>query len=88
MNRNLADWIQTQVTEDIRHIAPEWTRRQLKEANYCETRVPVVPSIILELLSHILQSKVELVVTNGRGINAHLIHQTNLHLTLEHSEVG
>ncbi len=51
-NRNFADWIQTQVTEDLRHIAPEWTRRQLKEANYCETRVPVVPSIILELLSH------------------------------------
>ena len=52
VNRNLADWIQTQVTEDLRVIAPEWTRRQLKEANYCETRVPVVPSIILELLSH------------------------------------
>ena len=51
-NRNLGDWIQTQVTEDLKHIAPEWTRRQLKEANYCETRVPVVPSIILELLSH------------------------------------
>lgn len=51
-NRNLADWIQTQITEDIRTIAPEWTRRQLKEANYCETRVPVIPSIILELLSH------------------------------------
>ena len=52
VNRNMADWIQTQVTEDLRHIAPEWTRRQLKEANYCESRVPVVPSIILELLSH------------------------------------
>lgn len=52
VNRNLADYIQTQVTEDLRVIAPEWTRRQLKEANYCETRVPVVPSIILELLSH------------------------------------
>lgn len=52
VNRNLADWIQTQVTEDLRHITPQWTRRQLKEANYCETRVPVVPSIILELLSH------------------------------------
>ena len=52
INRNLADWIQTQITEDLLHIAPEWTRRQLKEANYCETRVPVVPSIILELLSH------------------------------------
>ena len=52
VNRNLADWIQTQVTEDLRYVAPEWTRRQLKEANYCESRVPVVPSIILELLSH------------------------------------
>ena len=52
INRNLADWIQTQVTKDLRHIAPQWTRRQLKEANYCETRVPVVPSVILELLSH------------------------------------
>ena len=51
-NRNLADWIQTQVTKDLRHIAPEWTRRQLKEANYCESRVPVVPSVLVELLSH------------------------------------
>ena len=52
INRNIADWIQTQITNDLRHIAPEWTRRQLREANYCETRVPVVPSLILELLSH------------------------------------
>lgn len=52
VNRNLADWIQTQVTRDLQHVAPEWTRRQLKEANYCESRVPVVPSMILELLSH------------------------------------
>jgi len=52
VNRNLADWIQTQVTNDLRTIAPEWTRRQLKEANYCESRVPVMPSLILELLSH------------------------------------
>ena len=52
VNRNLADWIQTQVTEDLQHIVPHWTRRQLKEANYCESRVPIVPSMILELLSH------------------------------------
>ena len=52
VNRELADRIQTQITEDLRRIAPEWTRRQLKEANYCESRVPVVPSLILELLSH------------------------------------
>ena len=52
VNRNLADYIQTQVTEDLRHITPQWTRRQLKEANYCESRVPVVPSVLVELLSH------------------------------------
>ncbi len=52
VNRNLADWIQTQVTSDLRHLAPEWTRRQLMEANYCESRVPVVPSVLLELVSH------------------------------------
>lgn len=52
INRNLGDFIQTQLTEDVRHIAPEWTRRQLKEANYCESRVPVVPSVLMELLSH------------------------------------
>ena len=52
VNRNLADIIQTQVTNDLRTLAPEWTRRQLKEANYCESRVPDVPSLILELLSH------------------------------------
>ena len=51
-NRNLADWIQTQITTDLQTIAPEWTRRQLRESNYCESRVPVVPSLILELLSH------------------------------------
>ena len=51
-NRNLGDWIQTTITEDLRHIDPNWTRRQLKESNYCETRMPKVPSIILELLSH------------------------------------
>lgn len=51
-NRELGDYIQTQVVNDLRHIAPEWTRRQLREANYCESRVPTMPSIILELLSH------------------------------------
>ena len=52
VNRNYADWIQTQIVEDVRHIAPNWTRRQLQEANYCESRVPVVPSVLLEILSH------------------------------------
>ena len=51
-NRELGDYIQTQIVSDLQHIAPEWTRRQLREANYCESRVPTMPSIILELLSH------------------------------------
>ncbi|MCR5050086.1 MAG: N-acetylmuramoyl-L-alanine amidase [Paludibacteraceae bacterium] len=52
VNRNLADWIQTQIVNDLRTTIPNWTRRQLHDANYCESRVPVVPSVLLELLSH------------------------------------
>ena len=51
-NRNLADWLQTQLVEDLQQVIPNWTRRQLKEANYCESRVPVMPSALIEILSH------------------------------------
>lgn len=53
VNRDLADYVQTQLVEDIRQTtAPEWTRRQLHNANYCESRYPLVPSLLLEILSH------------------------------------
>lgn len=53
INRDLADYVQTQVVEDLRAtIAPEWTRRQLHNANYCESRYPVIPSVLIEVLSH------------------------------------
>ena len=53
VNRDLADYVQTQLVEDIRQtMAPEWTRRQLHNANYCEARYPLVPSLLLEILSH------------------------------------
>ena len=53
LNRDLADYVQTQVVEDLqRTVAPEWTRRQLLNGNYCESRYPVVPCVLLELLSH------------------------------------
>lgn len=53
VNRDLADYVQTQLVEDIRQtVAPEWTRRQLHNANYCEARYPLVPSLLLEVLSH------------------------------------
>lgn len=51
--RDYAERVQTQVVEDIRRVyAPEWNRRELRNASYSETRNPEVPTIILELLSH------------------------------------
>ncbi|MBN2766212.1 MAG: N-acetylmuramoyl-L-alanine amidase [Paludibacteraceae bacterium] len=52
-SRELTDLIQTQITEDIRAtFAPEWTRRGLWNKSYSESRVPEIPTMLLELLSH------------------------------------
>lgn len=51
--RSYGDYVQSQIVEDIQALyAPEWKRRELKNASYSETRNPDVPTIILELLSH------------------------------------
>ena len=51
--RDLSDIIQTQIVNDIRALhAPEWTRRGLWDRSYSEARVPEVPTMLLELLSH------------------------------------
>ena len=53
LNRDLADYMQTQIVEDMRAVyAPEWTRRQLDNSSYAEVRHPKVPAVLLELLSH------------------------------------
>lgn len=53
LNRDLADYMQTQIVEDMRALyAPEWTRRQLDNSSYAEARHPKVPAVLLELLSH------------------------------------
>lgn len=53
LNRDLADYLQTQIVEDMRALyAPEWTRRQLDNSSYAEVRHPKVPAVLLELLSH------------------------------------
>ncbi len=53
ISRDLADYVQTQIVADIRQTyTPNWTRRQLQNANYCESRYPVVPSVLIEILSH------------------------------------
>ncbi len=52
-SRDLADLVQTQVVHDLRLThAPEWTRRGLWDKSYSESRVPEVPSMLLELLAH------------------------------------
>lgn len=52
-SRDLADIVQTEIVTDIRAgFEPEWSRRKLWDRGYYEARVPVVPSMLLELLSH------------------------------------
>lgn len=52
MSRDLCDMVMTQVDQDLRHVCGTWNRRQIYDRNYSETRVPQVPGIILETLSH------------------------------------
>ncbi|HRF86697.1 MAG TPA: hypothetical protein PLN34_09170 [Alloprevotella sp.] len=50
---DLADMLMSTVTNDLSATFPvEWTRRELWDRNYSETRSPHVPSAILEMLSH------------------------------------
>ena len=52
-NRDYADYIQTQIVEDIRQtMMPTWQKRHLMHKSMSETRNPKVPSTIIELLSH------------------------------------
>ena len=53
LNRDLADYMQTQIVDDMRALyAHEWTLRQLDNSSYAEARHPKVPAVLLELLSH------------------------------------
>ncbi len=50
---DLIDGLMANVTRDMTHLihAP-WTRREIRDRNYSETRIPQVPSAILETMSH------------------------------------
>ena len=53
INRDLADYVQSQIVHDIRALyCPGWKRRLLNDANYAESRLPEVPCVLIELLSH------------------------------------
>ena len=53
IGRDYTDMVQTQIVEDVRALyEPIWSRRQLWDRSYAESRMPEVPGMLLELLSH------------------------------------
>lgn len=52
-SRDFCDITLSQVSADLNALTNNrWTRRQMYDRNYSETREPAVPAIILEMLSH------------------------------------
>lgn len=51
-SRDLCDILLQQVTNDLTKQYGTWTRRQIYDRNYGETRIPQIPSAILEMFSH------------------------------------
>ena len=53
LSHDLTDLIQSNIVRDIRTLyEPRWTRRGKWNQSYYEARVPRVPTMLLELLSH------------------------------------
>ena len=53
LSHDLTDLIQSNIVRDIRTLyEPQWTRRGKWNQSYYEARVPQVPTMLLELLSH------------------------------------
>ena len=52
-SRDLTDIIMTNLVEDVRaKYEPNWTRRGMWNSSYYEARVPEVPAMLLEFMSH------------------------------------
>lgn len=52
MSRELADRLLNNTVSDMQNTYGEWAMREVYDRNYSETRLPVVPSAILETMSH------------------------------------
>ena len=53
INGELARYVQNQIDDDIRALyGNQWVSRGPRDANYAEARVPHVPTVLIELLSH------------------------------------
>ena len=51
-SRDFADALLTNISTGLQYQYGRWNRRELYDRNYSETRLPAVPSAILETLSH------------------------------------
>ena len=52
-SREYADIVQSQIVHDLQGLFSEdWTRRQIWDRGYRESRTPSCPAMLLELLSH------------------------------------
>ena len=52
-SRDLSELVMEEIVNDIRRdFEPDWTRRHLWNRSYAEARMPNVPTMLLELLSH------------------------------------
>ena len=52
-SREYADIVQSQIVHDLQELVCEnWTRRQIWDRGYRESRTPSCPALLLELLSH------------------------------------
>lgn len=52
-SRDFTDLVLTAIVNDVRaSFEPNWTRRGMWDDSYYEARVPAVPAMLLELLSH------------------------------------
>ncbi len=53
LSRDLTDMVMTQMVGDIRStVEPNWSRRGMWNRSYYEARVPCVPTMLLESMSH------------------------------------
>lgn len=59
-SRDLTEEVLSQICNDMPHVCGRWNRRQLWDRNYAETRIPKVPSTIIEMFSHENPNDVEL----------------------------
>lgn len=88
VSKDLATDLLNNLTEDLQYKYGDWTRRKILDKNYSETRLPIVPSAILETMSHQNFGDMRLGMDpNFRFTMARSIYKTLLrYITLHHGQ--